>query len=228
MQSDRWFSAFGGLVERVLNDKQRIDYRALYPARVIQWNESGINPSGLVDVVFINDDLAQTATKLRSKSGIPVLPTTPGLSYKPAAGTQVLIGWQGGDERYPYALAWLGLGGSSEVTQAASDAVTVTASTPVTGHVDVVASTVNLGDATGGQVLANQAMVTATATVLALMQTYYAQTKTAWPGVAALLPMGGAKDAANNAAAIAIALDSALLSWAAALATYTTTKTKAT
>lgn len=228
MQSDRWFSAFGGLVERVLNDKQRIDYRALYPARVIQWNESGINPSGLVDVVFINDDLAQTATKLRSKSGIPVLPTTPGLSYKPAAGTQVLIGWQGGDERYPYALAWLGLGGSSEVTQTASDAVTVTASTPVTGHVDVVASTVNLGDAVGGQTLANQAMVTATATVLALMQTYYAQTRTAWPGVAALLPMGGAKDAANNAAAIAIALDSALLSWAAALATYTTIKTKAT
>lgn len=228
MQSDRWFSAFGGLVERVLNDKQRIDYRALYPARVIQWNESGVNPSGLVDVVFINDDLAQTATKLRSKSGIPVLPTTPGLSYKPTAGTQVLIGWQGGDERYPYALAWLGLGGSSEVTQTASDAVTVTASTPVTGHVDVVASTVNLGDAVGGQVLANQAMVTATATVLALMQTYYAQTRTAWPGVAALLPMGGAKDAANNAAAIAIALDSALLSWAAALSTYTTVKTKAT
>lgn len=228
MQSDRWFSAFGGLVERVLNDKQRIDYRALYPARVIQWSESGINPSGLVDVVFINDDLAQTATKLRSKSGIPVLPTTPGLSYKPTAGTQVLIGWQGGDERYPYALAWLGLGGSSEVTQEATDAVTVTASTPVTGHVDVVASTVNLGDAVGGQVLANQAMVTATATVLALMQTYYAQTRTAWPGVAALLPMGGAKDAANNAAAIAIALDSALLSWAAALATYTTIKTKAT
>ena len=228
MNSDRWFAAFGALVERVLNDTQRIDYKALYPARVVQWSESGINPSGLVDVVFINDDLGQSATKLRSKAGIPVLPTTPGLSYKPTAGTQVLVGWQGGDERYPYALAWLGLGGSSEVTQSASDAVTVTASTPVTGHVDVVASTVNLGDAVGGQTLANQTMVMATATVLALMQTYYAQTRTAWPGVAALLPMGGAKDAANNAAAIAIALDSALLSWAAALATYTTVKTKAT
>ena len=187
MTSDRWFAAFGALVERVLNDKQRIDYKALYPARVVQWSESGINPSGLVDVVFINDDLAQSATKLRSKTGVPVLPTTPGLSYKPTAGTQVLIGWQGGDERYPYALAWLGLGGSSEVTQTASDAVTVTASTPVSGHVDVVASTVNLGDAVGGQTLANQTMVTATATVLALMQTYYAQTKVAWPGVAALL-----------------------------------------
>ena len=114
------------------------------------------------------------------------------------------------------------------MTQEATDAVTVTASTPVTGHVDVFASTVNLGDAVGGQTLANQAMVTATATVLALMQTYYAQTKTAWPGVAALLPVGDAKTAANNAAAIAIALDSALLSWAAALATYTTIKTKAT
>ena len=228
MTSDRWFAAFGALVERVLNDKQRIDYKALYPARVVQWSESGINPSGLVDVVFINDDLAQSATKLRSKTGVPVLPTTPGLSYKPTAGTQVLIGWQGGDERYPYALAWLGLGGSSEVTQSASDAVTVTASTPVSGHVDVVASTVNLGDAVGGQTLANQTMVTATATVLALMQTYYAQTKVAWPGVAALLPTGDAKTAANSAAVIATALDSALLSWAAALSTYTTTKTKAT
>lgn len=212
MQSDRWFSAFGGLVERVLNDKQRIDYRALYPARVIQWNESGINPSGLVDVVFINDDLAQTATKLRSKSGIPVLPTTPGLSYKPAAGTQVLIGWQGGDERYPYALAWLGLSGSSEVTQTASDAVTVTASTPVTGHVDVVASTVNLGDAVGGQTLANQAMVTATLAVIAAVGVYAA-------AVAAVLPITGPA---------AATLATALTAYANGIATYTTTKTKAT
>lgn len=212
MQSDRWFSAFGGLVERVLNDKQRIDYRALYPARVIQWNESGINPSGLVDVVFINDDLAQTATKLRSKSGIPVLPTTPGLSYKPAAGTQVLIGWQGGDERYPYALAWLGLGGSSEVTQTASDAVTVTASTPVTGHIDVVASTVNLGDAVGGQTLANQAMVTATLAVIAAVGVYAA-------AVAAVLPITGPA---------AATLATALTAYANGIAMYTTTKTKAT
>lgn len=212
MQSDRWFSAFGGLVERVLNDKQRIDYRALYPARVIQWNESGINPSGLVDVVFINDDLAQTATKLRSKSGIPVLPTTPGLSYKPTAGTQVLIGWQGGDERYPYALAWLGLGGSSEVTQTASDAVTVTASTPVTGHVDVVASTVNLGDAVGGQTLANQAMVTATAAVVGAIGVYAA-------AVAIVLPV---------TAPAAGALATAISTYVGALTTYTTIKTKAT
>ena len=212
MQSDRWFSAFGGLVERVLNDKQRIDYRALYPARVIQWNESGINPSGLVDVVFINDDLAQTATKLRSKSGIPVLPTTPGLSYRPTAGTQVLIGWQGGDERYPYALAWLGLGGSSEVTQTASDAVTVTASTPVTGHVDVVASTVNLGDAVGGQTLANQAMVTATAAVIGAVGVYAA-------AVAVVLPV---------TAPAAGALATAISTYVGALTTYTTIKTKAT
>ena len=224
MQSDRWFSAFGGLVERVLNDKQRIDYRALYPARVIQWNESGINPSGLVDVVFVNDDLAQTATKLRSKSGIPVLPTTPGLSYKPAAGTQVLIGWQGGDERYPYALAWLGLGGSSEVTQTASDAVTVTASTPVTGHVDVVASTVNLGDAVGGQPVVVQAMVTATATLVGLLAAAFTASAAGWQRLDTLTPSPIYTAAKTTATAAA----NGCTAWAAALSTYTTTKTKAT
>jgi len=224
MTSDRWFAAFGALVERVLNDKQRIDYKALYPARVVQWSESGINPSGLVDVVFINDDLAQSATKLRSKTGVPVLPTTPGLSYKPTAGTQVLIGWQGGDERYPYALAWLGLGGSSEVTQTASDAVTVTATTPVTGHVDVVASAVNLGDATGGQRLANQTMVTATSTMLGVQAAYFSAAATAWAQLNVLIP----DPTFSAAAAAATAAATATTTWSASIANYTTNKTKAT
>lgn len=224
MNSDRWFAAFAGLVERVLNDTQRIDYRALYPARVVQWSESGINPSGLVDVVFINDDLAQSATKLRSKTGVPVLPTTPGLSYKPTAGTQVLIGWQGGDERYPYALAWLGLGGSSEVTQTASDAVTVTATTPVTGHVDVVASTVNLGDAAGGQRLANQTMVQATSTMLGVQAGYFSAAATAWAQLNVLIP----DPTFSAAAAAATAAATATTTWSASIANYTTNKTKAT
>ena len=228
MTSDRWFAAFGALVERVLNDKQRIDYKALYPARVVQWSESGINPSGLVDVVFINDDLAQSATKLRSKTGVPVLPTTPGLSYKPTAGTQVLIGWQGGDECYPYALAWLGLGGSSEVTQTASDAVTVTASTPVTGHVDVVASTVNLGDATGGQPVVVQAMATALVTVFGTMAAYFTAAGFAWTAVVGVLTVPADKAKAAAASAAAGAAATAIGTWIAALSTYTTTKTKAT
>lgn len=224
MNSDRWFAAFGALVERVLNDTQRIDYKALYPARVVQWSESGINPSGLVDVVFINDDLGQSATKLRSKAGIPVLPTTPGLSYKPTAGTQVLVGWQGGDERYPYALAWLGLGGSSEVTQSASDAVTVTASTPVTGHVDVVASTVNLGDAFGGQTLAKQTMVTATGVLIGLIGTAFTASAAAWE----LLDTTTPNPLYTAAKTTATAAANGCTAWAAALSTYTTIKTKAT
>jgi hypothetical protein len=51
------------------------------------------------------------------------------MSYKPQAGTQCLIGWQGADERLPYATGWLGLGGSTQT--------------------DIVAALVNLG-ATGG------------------------------------------------------------------------------
>ena len=142
------------------------------------------------------------------------------------SGVRCLFGWEGGDPSKRYCLtAFDGTGSVQDLSVQANRQIDINAGT--TANL-TAGTTVNLGNAVGGQTLANQAMVTATATVLALMQTYYAQTRTAWPGVAALLPAGDAKTAANNAAAIAIALDSALLSWAAALATYTTTKTKAT
>lgn len=143
MQEDRFFEAFRNLVRRVLDEVDEVDYRALYPARVVQWQESGINPSGLVDVVFISDDVGRAATLLKSKAGVPVLPTTPGLSFVPQPGTQVLIGWQGGDERYPYALAWLGLGGAAS-SETVVDEDFVVRATTITHDADLTDATGDL------------------------------------------------------------------------------------
>lgn len=214
MQEDRFFTAVQRIVNRVLNDTQTIDYRLLYPARVVQWSASGINPSGLVDVVFVSDDIGQAATKLRSKVGVPVVPATPGQDYVPVAGTQVLIGWQGGDERYPYAIGWLGLGGVDAVTQRASSSVVMSA-TGLGSHADVTAGaggTVNLGDAVGGQTLANQTMSSAVVSVITALGVYVAAVAIASPATA-------------PAAAVLIPVINAFVG---AAATYTTTKTKAT
>lgn len=115
IQEDRWFSAWSKIQQRCANSATEIDYTLLYPTRVVEWEESGINPSGLVGVVFISEP---AATKLVSKKGVPVLPPVPGQRYVPLVGSQVLVGWQGGDERYPYATGWLGLGGADEIAHA--------------------------------------------------------------------------------------------------------------
>ena len=139
---DRFMTAFSSLVRRALDNDGTIDRRALYPAKVVKWETSGIFPSGTVDVVFNNDDAGESATKLQTISAVPVLPPIAGMAYKPLAGTQCLIGWQGADERLPYASGWLGLGGSLQI--------------------DVVAALVNLG-ATGGDWVALKPLYTALA-----------------------------------------------------------------
>lgn len=232
MQEDRFFTTIQKIVNRVLNDTQTIDYRLLYPARVVQWSASGINPSGLVDVVFVSDDIGQAATKLRSKVGVPLKPATPGQDYVPVAGTQVLIGWQGGDERYPYAIGWLGLGGVSDVTQRASSSVVMSATGPGS-HADVTAGlggTVNLGDAVGGQTLAVLAMVTATSTLFGVMAASFTAAAAAWGVVATLFPAPPAPQGVAIALAqsTATATANAVVTWVGALSTYTTTKTRAT
>lgn len=139
---DRFMKAFSSVVRRALDNDGAIDRRALYPAKVVKWEASGIFPSGTVDVVFNNDDAGESATKLQTISAVPVLPPFAGMAYKPLAGTQCLIGWQGADERLPYATGWLGLGGSSQT--------------------DIVAALVNLG-ATGGDWVVLKPLYTALA-----------------------------------------------------------------
>jgi len=198
-----------------LRESTDIDYRALYGGQIL------FSDGEFATVQPDDARFGQTLSDCRVRRGDGVT-----ASLVSDSGVRCLFGWEGGDPSKRYCLtAFDGTGSVRDLSVQANRQIDINAGT--TANL-TAGTTVNLGDAVGGQTLANQAMVTATATILALMQTYYAQTKTAWPGVAALLPMGGAKDAANNAAAIATALDSALLSWAAALATYTTTKTKAT
>jgi len=122
---DRFFTNFKKCVNRVLNDADAVDYRAFYPARVVKWQSSGIFPSGVVDVVFVSDDTARSATVLQSISGVPVVPPVPGQSFVPQVGSQCLVGWQGSDERFPYAWGWLGLGGVDSVTHVFKDVYTL-------------------------------------------------------------------------------------------------------
>lgn len=198
-----------------LRESTDIDYRALYGGQIL------FSDGEFATVQPDDARFGQTLSDCRVRRGDGVT-----ASLVSDSGVRCLFGWEGGDPSKRYCLtAFDGTGSVQDLSVQANRQIDINAGT--TANL-TAGTTVNLGDALGGQTLANQAMVSATATVLALMQTYYAQTRTAWPGVAALLPAGDAKTAANNAAAIAIALDSALLSWAAALATYTTTKTKAT
>ncbi len=104
MTEDRLFTAFKKMVQRVLTESDDVDFRALYPAKIVKWQSDGVNPSGTVDVLFDDQRLAQ-------KSGAVILPAFVGNAYVPKQGTRVLVGWQGGDERYPYIAGWLGSGG---------------------------------------------------------------------------------------------------------------------
>lgn len=115
MTEDRFFSAWQKIQLRVSTLTDAFNFNLLYPARVVEWESSDIFPSGLVGVVFVSDDVGQAATKLKSKKGIPVLPPVVGQRYVPKVGSQILVGWQGGDERFPYATGWLGLGGAVSV-----------------------------------------------------------------------------------------------------------------
>lgn len=177
---DRFMTAFSSLVRRALDNDGTTDRRALYPAKVVKWETSGIFPSGTVDVVFNNDDAGESATKLQTISDVPVLPPVAGMAYKPQAGTQCLIGWQGADERLPYATGWLGLGGSSQT--------------------DVVALTVNLGTSVGTQVIVLQPIVTALNTVLGAVSTFAGAVAVEVPALA-----GAAGTLASAVAAFAAA-----------------------
>lgn len=115
MSEDRWFAAWSKIQQRCANSTTEFDFGLLWPARVVEWEESGINPSGLVGVAFISEP---AASKIGTKKGVPVLPPVVGQRYVPLVGSQVLVGWQDGDERYPYATGWLGLGGADTVAHA--------------------------------------------------------------------------------------------------------------
>lgn len=137
MQEDRFFSAFKSCVTRVLEDAAAVDYTATYAARVAAYNTDAGTPSGTVDVQFTDGIAAQ---KLVSINAVPLLPPWPGLSYVPTVGSQVVVGWLGGDERSPWAASWSG--------QGAVTSLKVTASTDGQNTIEILApaagSTLNI------------------------------------------------------------------------------------
>lgn len=203
MKEDRFFTALGSLVDRVLNDRTRPDFRALYYAKVISWQAGG-GPSGNVDVAFEDTyaDGTSGAFKLGTANGVVILPPIGGLSYKPQPGTRVLVGWQGGDERFPYVAGWVSNGGSLE---------TMIASTTKT---DITSTLVNLGASPATAFVVIQPIVTALTTVLTAV------------GVFATAVGAGTANAGIIAAAVT--LNTAITAFGAASATYTATKVKAT
>jgi hypothetical protein len=84
----RWLTRF---IESLL---RRVDRTALYPARVVSQAADGTLE------VQIDDQRWPTLTKVQIRTFVP------GATVKVANGARVLIGWDTGDARKPYAALW--------------------------------------------------------------------------------------------------------------------------
>jgi hypothetical protein len=87
----------GGLLaalERLLGRlSRRVDYAAMYPARVVAQRGDGTL------------DLVPDSARVAPCQGVPYR-TLRGLSVEVSAGARVLLGYEGADPARPYALAW--------------------------------------------------------------------------------------------------------------------------
>lgn len=82
--------ALEAVISRVM---RRVDYHALYPARVVAQNADG------------SLDLVPDSERVPSCQRVPVR-TLRGLSVEVAAGARVLLGYEAGDPALPVALLW--------------------------------------------------------------------------------------------------------------------------
>ena len=73
---------------------ERTDYHASYVARVVSQDDAG-----LLSVVPDNK-------RLPAMVGVPIRYGVPGVSAKVESGARVLIGFEGGDRRFPIATIW--------------------------------------------------------------------------------------------------------------------------
>lgn len=73
---------------------ERTDYHASYVARVVSQDDAG-----LLSVVPDNK-------RLPAMVGVPIRYGVPGISAKVESGARVLIGFEGGDRRFPIATVW--------------------------------------------------------------------------------------------------------------------------
>jgi len=74
---------------------RRLDYLALYPARVVQQRDDGTL------------DLEPESSLVPSCQGVPIRHGLPGVTVTVAAGERVLLGYEGGDPSRPYAALWV-------------------------------------------------------------------------------------------------------------------------
>jgi hypothetical protein len=120
MDSDRLKRALTGFVRSVTHTDPGIDFRALYPAKVVAQNVD-------LTLELIPDDV-----RLPSLSKVPLRLGLPGVSAKVAAGSRVLLFFEGGRASAPAAALWQ----TSSLLE-----LVITASTKVT----VNAPDINLG-----------------------------------------------------------------------------------
>lgn len=73
---------------------RRLDHLALYPARVVQQRGDGTL------------DLVPESDAVPSCQGVPIRYGIPGVTAEIAAGSRVLLGYEGGDPARPYACLW--------------------------------------------------------------------------------------------------------------------------
>lgn len=182
-----------------LRESTDIDYRALYGGQIL------FSDGEFATVQPDDARFGQTLSDCRVRRGDGVT-----ASLVSDSGVRCLFGWEGGDPSKRYCLtAFDGTGSVQDLSVQANRQIDINAGT--TANL-TAGTTVNLGDALGGQTLANQTMVTATATVIGAVGVYAA-------AVALLLPV---------TAPAATALATAIATYVGAVATYVTTKTKAT
>jgi len=128
LNSDRFKRALEAFLLAVF---ARIDYLALYPAKVVSQNGDG------------SVDVQPDDARLPGMTSVPLRFGLPGLELKVTSGARVLIGFENGDPRRPVATAWekdgfqsVAIGGGTQPIARVGDTVSVSipAGTPIAGQ----------------------------------------------------------------------------------------------
>jgi hypothetical protein len=118
MQLDRLKEALVGIVESILVElaDRRIDYRALYPAKVVTQSADG--------TLEVQPDDARLGSSLTK---VPIRTPAPDIVITVTAGARVLIGFEAGLPNAPYASLWqsgsiisMAVGGDTDAASLAS------------------------------------------------------------------------------------------------------------
>jgi hypothetical protein len=141
MQLDRLKEALVGVVESILVElaDRRIDYRALYPGKVVKQASDGT-----LEVRPDDERLGSSITK------VPIRTPAPDVVITVSSGARVLVGFEAGKPSEPYASLWqsgaivsIAIGGDTDAVATAS---------AVTAELQLVAAALTAVSAGGGSV----------------------------------------------------------------------------